>query len=67
MTMPTTVRLNKTESARIYEKMVEFNKVLIAKEKAPVKESELVHIILDLGLKNVSIDKDGNIQMIKRA
>ena len=45
--MAITVRLNDKEQEALRKKCVELNKALINKNLMPIKDSELVHIILD--------------------
>ncbi len=45
--MAITVRLNDREQELLRKKCVELNKALINKGLMPIKDSELVHIILD--------------------
>lgn len=57
------VRLNEMEVEKVREKCIEINKKLIRLDKEPFKDSELVHILLDLALKNVYISKSGDIEI----
>jgi hypothetical protein len=59
--MPTTLRFTKQEEVELQRKCVELNKLLIMKERPPIRESELAHIILKEKIKDVKVDKDGNI------
>ncbi len=56
--MPKTIRLNRKEEDALREKCVELNKMLIINNKEPIKDSELVHIVLDRGVKNVRLDEE---------
>lgn len=58
--MPATVRMSKEEEKKIREKCIEFNKILIAGNLMPYKESELVHKILEIALSNVKMNKQGS-------
>lgn len=57
------LRLNKYEQETIREKSIEINKKLIAKNKQPVKESELLHIILKKTIKKVYVNENGEIEL----
>jgi len=57
--MPVTVRLTKDEEDQLRRKCIEVNKRLIAAEKKPIRESELVHYILNNAIKAIKINKDG--------
>ncbi len=59
--MPKTVRITDSEEKALNKKCVELNKALISKNKMPVRESELVHLILEIAIKNIRIDKTGEI------
>lgn len=55
------VRIKKDEERKIREKCIYFNKLLIDKNMMPLKESELVHKLLDVALDNAKLDENGNI------
>jgi len=57
------IRLNAGEIEAVRNKCIDINKKLIRLEKEPLKDSELVHKILELGLKNISVSKDGNLEI----
>ena len=57
------VRLNEMEVEKVRQKCIELNKKLIRLDKEPFKDSELVHVLLDLALKNVYISKNGDIEI----
>lgn len=59
--MPKTVRLTQNEQEKIRKKNIEINKLLVAKDKAPMQESELVHFILEKTISYVKVDKDGEV------
>lgn len=61
--MPITVRLNKVEEKEAIKKCLEINKLLISKEKRLIKESELVHFILENCIKNVQVDEKFNLTL----
>lgn len=66
MTMPTSIRLTKDEQKLIHEKTIEVNKKLMAMNKMPVQESELVHLVLDIALKQTSVNSDAEIALLKK-
>lgn len=57
------LRLNDHEVEKVRNKAIEINKKLIKLEKEPVKDSELMHIILDLGTDTIIVNKDGKFEM----
>lgn len=57
------LRLNEEEVEKVREKAIEINKKLIRLEKEPVKDSELMHIILKLGTENIIVNKDGELEI----
>lgn len=57
--MATNVRLTKDEEREIREKTININKLLIAANRMPMRESELVHAILKIGVKALKIDEKG--------
>lgn len=59
--MSKTVRLSDAEQEAIRQKAIEINKILINRGQAPLKDSELVHKILEKSVSCVQVDKDGTI------
>jgi hypothetical protein len=57
------LRLNDEEVEKVREKAIEINKKLIRLEKEPVKDSELMHVILRLGTENIIVNKDGELEI----
>lgn len=57
------LRLNEEEVERVRVKAIEINKKLIRLEKEPVKDSELMHIILKLGTENIIVNKNGDFEI----
>ncbi|MFK5891208.1 MAG: hypothetical protein QM486_10825 [Flavobacteriaceae bacterium] len=53
------LRLSKKESEELRKKCIEINKILVSKEKAPIRESELAHFILYKSTTYVKITKSG--------
>lgn len=61
--MPTTVRLSKDEEKKIREKCIEINKLLIGANRIPCRESELVHKLLEISLRSVKVDEEGELYL----
>lgn len=59
--MATTIRLNDKEQEDIRKKAVEINKKMIEKGKQPIRDSQLVHEILEQCIKRVEVTKSGEI------
>lgn len=57
------LRLNEEEVEKVRVKAIEINKKLIRLEKEPVKDSELMHIILKLGTENIIVNKNGDFEI----
>lgn len=57
------LRLNKYEQEKIREKSIEINKKLISKNKQPVKESELLHVLLKKTIKKLYVNENGEIDL----
>lgn len=60
-TMSKTVRLSDAEQEAIRQKAIEINKILIHSGQAPLKDSELVHKILEKSVPCVRVTKAGDI------
>lgn len=63
--MAITVRLNDKEQEALRKKCVELNKALINKNLMPIKDSELVHIILEQCIEAVEITTAGKIVVVE--
>ncbi len=61
--MPASIRLTKTEQQQLHRKCIELNKQLMAKDKLPIRESELVHTILEHAIKKLHVTKSGYIEL----
>lgn len=61
--MAITVRLNDKEQEEIRKKAIEINKALIGRGMQPVRDSELVHIILEQSIDNVELTPSGKIRV----
>ncbi|ENX15453.1 hypothetical protein F889_02914 [Acinetobacter colistiniresistens] len=57
--MSKTVRLTDAEQEAIRKKAVAINKKLMEKNKQPMKDSEIVHAVLDLALEKINIGSSG--------
>lgn len=58
------VRLTKEEVKKLGDKCIEINKILIAENRPPVKDSELVHLILTNALKRTKVNQRGEVEVI---
>ena len=63
--MAITVRMNDKEQELLRKKCIELNKLLINRNLMPIKESELVHIILEQCINNVELTTSGNLKVIE--
>lgn len=59
--MPETLRLTKKEQKELREKCVEINKLLVSKERAPLRDSELAHVLLEKSIRYAKLTKDGDL------
>jgi hypothetical protein len=57
--MVQSVRLNDQEQELLRKKAVELNKVLIQKGQQPLRDSELVHILIEEGLDLIEVGNSG--------
>jgi len=57
------LRLNEEEVEKVRNKCININKKLIQLDKEPIKDSELMHKVLALGIKNVIVNKDGELEI----
>jgi len=55
------LRLSKIEQKTLRDAGIKVNKKLIMDDRQPVKDSELIHIILNDVLKRVTVNKRGEI------
>ena len=63
-TMVKSVRINDEEQEQL-RKAVELNKVLIQKGQQPLRDSEIVHILIDEGLELLEVGSSGKVKIIK--
>jgi hypothetical protein len=61
--MATTLRIKPHQKEEVRKKAIEINKILIKKGLEPVKDSELMHIIIDSGVKMLCVGEDGKITL----
>lgn len=57
--MVQSVRLNEQEQELLRKKAVELNKALIQKGQQPLRDSELVHILIEQGLDLIEVGTSG--------
>lgn len=57
------LRIKETQSEKLRKKCIEINKILISLNKEPLKDSEIAHKILDIGIKNIFVNKYGELEM----
>ena len=63
--MATNVRLTTAEQEAIRQKAIEFNKILIRQGKQPMRDSELVHILIEEGIDLIEISNSGKLTIPK--
>lgn len=63
--MVKSVRINDSEQEMLRKKAVELNKILIQKGQQPVRDSELIHILIDEGLEMLEVGNSGTVKIIK--
>ncbi|MGQ0978847.1 mobilization protein [Acinetobacter baumannii] len=59
--MAKTVRLSDEEQEAIRIKAVALNKKLMEKNKQPLRDSEVVHAVINLALEKISVGASGNL------
>lgn len=57
------LRIKENQSEKLREKCIEINKILISINKEPMKDSEIAHKILDIGIKNIVVNKYGELEI----
>ena len=62
--MAITVRMNYKEQELLRKKCIELNKLLINRNLMPIKESELVHIILEQCITETELTTSGQIKVM---
>ena len=63
--MAITVRMNDKEQEMLRKKCIELNKLLITRNLMPIKESELVHIILEQCINETELTASGQIKVVQ--
>lgn len=64
--MAITVRMSDKEQEMLRKKCIELNKLLINRNLMPIKESELVHIILEKCIDETELTTSGQIKVINK-
>lgn len=59
--MSKTVRLTDSEQEAVRKKAVAINKKLMEKNKQPLKDSEVVHAVIELALEKLNVGSSGNL------
>jgi len=59
--MATNVRLTQSEQEAIRQKAIEFNKLLIKQGRQPMRDSELVHKILEKSVPYARLTESGDV------
>jgi hypothetical protein len=57
------LRIKEVQSENLRKKCIEINKILISMNKEPLKDSEIAHKILDMGVKSIFVNKYGELEM----
>lgn len=57
------LRIKEIQSENLRKKCIEINKILISMNKEPLKDSEIAHKILDIGIKSIFVNKYGELEM----
>ena len=57
------LRLKKSEQKDLYNKYIEINKIRLAMNLPPFTESEIAHFILEYGIRNLTVNKEGEISI----
>lgn len=59
--MVQSVRLSESEQEQIRQKAIDINKLLVKKGQQPLRDSELVHKMLELSMTCLTIAPDGKL------
>lgn len=59
-----TLRIKEHQREAVRQKAIEINRILIKKGKEPLKDSELLHLIIDKGVSMVQASEDGEVNLI---
>ena len=57
------LRIKEVQSESLRKKCIEINKILISMNKEPLKDSEIANKIIDIGIKNIFVNKYGELEM----
>jgi hypothetical protein len=57
------LRIKEVQSENLRKKCIEINKILISMNREPLKDSEIAHKILDMGIKSIFVNKYGELEM----
>lgn len=63
--MATSIRINDTEQELLRKKAVELNKILINNNKQPIRDSELVHLLIEHGTELLEVTVSGKVTIVK--
>lgn len=58
-----TLRIKPKQKEEVRKKAIEINKLLIKKGMEPLKDSELIHAVIDEGIKIVMVTEDGRVKL----
>lgn len=61
--MPATLRLTNAEQELLRKKCIEINKLLIKQGRQPIRDSELVHFLLEKSVSYVEISESGELKL----
>ena len=62
--MPTNIRLTQVEQEQLRQKAIEINKLLVKQGRQPLKDSELVHKILEKSLGYAHLNGSGEVVLL---
>ena len=57
------LRIKDVPREKLRKKSIEINKILISLNRKPMKDSEIDHKILDIGIKSIFVNKYGELEM----
>jgi hypothetical protein len=61
--VPVTLRLTKDEQRAAEIKCREINKILVNMERAPMQESDLLHLVIKRYIDRIKVNKKGEIEI----
>jgi len=62
--MPTNIRLTQQEQEQLRQKAIEINKLLVKQGRQPLRDSELVHKILEKSVSYAQVSNSGEIELV---